>query len=55
MNQTLEGHTGQVRIIAWNEHHQKLTSSDDTGLIIVWTLHRVSESQIGSTSMICCV
>ncbi|XKL59501.1 hypothetical protein PGB90_000517 [Kerria lacca] len=40
MNQTLEGHTGPVQIIAWNEQYQKLTSSDDTGLIIVWTLHR---------------
>lgn len=40
-NQTLEAHSGQVQIIAWNEVHQKLTSTDDNGLVIVWTLHKV--------------
>lgn len=42
MNQNLEGHTGHVQIVAWNEQFQKLTSSDDNGLIIVWVLHKVS-------------
>lgn len=41
MDHKLEGHSGEVRIIAWNEQYQKLTSSDDTGTIIVWTLHKV--------------
>ncbi|XP_065214168.1 WD repeat-containing protein 35 [Planococcus citri] len=40
MNQNLEGHSGNVQIVAWNEQYQKLTSSDDNGLIIVWVLHK---------------
>lgn len=40
MNQTLEGHQGSVCVAAWNDHHQKLTSSDENGLIIVWMLHK---------------
>jgi WD repeat-containing protein 35 len=39
-NQTLEGHTGAVVCAAWNNSFQKLTTSDDSGLIIVWTLHK---------------
>lgn len=37
-NQTLEGHSGAVVCATWNHVHSKLTTSDDTGLIIVWTL-----------------
>lgn len=37
-NQTLEGHSGAVVCATWNHIHSKLTTSDDTGLIIVWTL-----------------
>lgn len=37
-NQTLEGHSGAVVCATWNHIHNKLTTSDDTGLIIVWTL-----------------
>lgn len=40
MNQTLEGHNGTVMCLAWNPSHRKLTTSDEKGLIIVWTLHR---------------
>ena len=40
MNQTLEGHNGAVMCLAWNPAHKKLTTSDEKGLIIVWTLHR---------------
>jgi WD repeat-containing protein 35 len=47
MNQTLEGHSGSgivelslVLITVWNMHHQKLTSSDSNGLIIVWVLYK---------------
>jgi WD repeat-containing protein 35 len=41
MNQTLEGHSGQIQVITWNEIHQKLTTSDQFGLIIVWMLYKV--------------
>ena len=42
MNQTLEGHNGQIQVVTWNESHQKLTSSDQYGLIIVWMLYKGS-------------
>ena len=42
MNQTLGGHSGAVTCVAWNEQHKKLTSSDEKGLIIVWSLHKGS-------------
>ena len=40
MNQTLEGHTGAVKCVTWNPLFQKLTTSDESGLIIVWMLHK---------------
>ncbi|KFV77076.1 WD repeat-containing protein 35, partial [Dryobates pubescens] len=40
VNQTLEGHSGSVQVVTWNEHYQKLTTSDQNGLIIVWMLYR---------------
>ncbi|EGD73851.1 WD repeat-containing protein 35 [Salpingoeca rosetta] len=40
MNQTLEGHNGAVKVITWNEHYRKLTTSDQYGLIIVWMLYK---------------
>jgi len=40
MNQTLEGHNGTVQVVTWNEHYQKLTTSDQHGLIIVWSLYK---------------
>jgi len=42
MNQTLEGHTGAVEVVTWNEQYQKLTTSDAGGLIIVWILYKGS-------------
>ena len=42
MNQTLEGHNGQIQVVCWNEGHQKLTTSDQYGLIIVWMLYKGS-------------
>ncbi|XP_058792392.1 WD repeat-containing protein 35 [Phymastichus coffea] len=42
MNQTLEGHNGHVQVVTWNEEHQKLTSSDQNGVIIVWMLYKGS-------------
>lgn len=38
-NQTLEGHTGAVLCATWNNSFSKLTTSDEAGLIIVWTLY----------------
>ena len=40
MNQTLDGHSGNVQVVTWNEYHHKLTSSDQYGLIIVWMLYK---------------
>jgi WD repeat-containing protein 35 len=40
LNQTLEGHNGSVVCVAWNNAFQKLTTSDEFGLIIVWMLHK---------------
>ncbi|KAI1714230.1 WD repeat-containing protein 35 [Ditylenchus destructor] len=34
----------QVRLLCWNEIYQKLASSDDAGLIIVWMNHGSDES-----------
>ncbi|KAI1284858.1 WD repeat-containing protein 35 [Halotydeus destructor] len=42
MNQNLEGHNGTVVGCLWNELYQKLTSCDDSGLIIVWMLYKGS-------------
>ncbi|XP_033861234.1 WD repeat-containing protein 35 isoform X1 [Acipenser ruthenus] len=42
MNQTLEGHSGAVQVVTWNEQYQKLTTSDQNGLIIVWMLYKGS-------------
>lgn len=41
MNQTLEGHSESIRVITWNQKHQKLTTSDQNGIIIVWMLYKV--------------
>ncbi|PWU89489.1 putative intraflagellar transport protein 122B [Trypanosoma cruzi] len=40
VNQTLEGHSADVSAVAWNHQYRKLTSSDESGQIIVWTLHK---------------
>ncbi|XP_034939935.1 WD repeat-containing protein 35 [Chelonus insularis] len=42
MNQTLEGHSSHVQVVTWNEEYQKLTSSDQSGVIIVWMLYKGS-------------
>lgn len=34
-------YAGSVAVVDWNPHHQKLTTSDQNGLIIVWMLHKV--------------
>lgn len=41
MNLSLEGHSGQLRVAIWNEVYQKLTTSDEHGVIIVWMLYKV--------------
>jgi hypothetical protein len=38
-NQTLEGHSSAVVCATWNSAFNKLTTSDEAGLIIVWTLY----------------
>jgi WD repeat-containing protein 35 len=40
MNQTLEGHSGCINLTVWNRQHEKLTSADENGLIIVWVLYK---------------
>lgn len=42
LNQTLEGHSGSVVCLTWNNNpsFSKLTTSDEHGLIIVWTMHK---------------
>lgn len=40
MNQTLDGHSGSVQVVTWNEQYQKLTTSDQLGLIIVWIFYK---------------
>lgn len=40
MNQSLEGHMGNVINVTWNATYRKLTTSDEQGLIIVWMLHK---------------
>jgi WD repeat-containing protein 35 len=36
-NQNLPGHQGNVTLSLWNQRFKKLTTADDTGLIIVWS------------------
>lgn len=33
-------HSGAVQVVTWNEQYQKLTTSDQNGLIIVWMLYK---------------
>lgn len=32
--------TGAVQVVTWNEQYEKLTTSDQNGLIIVWMLYK---------------
>lgn len=32
--------SGAIQVIVWNEIHQKLTTSDQQGLIIVWMMYK---------------
>ncbi|KAK2578200.1 hypothetical protein KPH14_011656 [Odynerus spinipes] len=41
-NNNINGHNGHVQVVTWNEEHQKLTSSDQNGVIIVWMLYKGS-------------
>ena len=36
MNESLEGHTGQIACITWNDLFNKLTTADSNGKIVVW-------------------
>ena len=54
MNQSLSAHDGSVEVVKWNEQHCELTSSDQHGLIVVWTMykgvHHMNWSCVLSTS-----
>lgn len=41
-NQALDGHHSSLTCVTWNEPYRKLTSADETGLIIVWSLQRTA-------------
>lgn len=36
----LKTHLGAVQVVTWNEQFEKLTTSDQNGLIIVWMLYK---------------
>lgn len=36
MNESLEGHTGEIACITWNNLFNKLTTADSNGKIVVW-------------------
>uniref|UniRef100_A0A1Y1LSD8 Uncharacterized protein n=1 Tax=Photinus pyralis TaxID=7054 RepID=A0A1Y1LSD8_PHOPY len=40
VNQTLDGHSETVQVITWNNKFRKLTTSDRSGMIIVWILYK---------------
>lgn len=42
MNQTLEGHKASIQVVVWNETQQKLTTSDQDGVIMVWMMYKGS-------------
>ena len=42
MNQTLDGHKEDLKVVTWNDSQQKLTSSDTDGVIMVWMLYKGS-------------
>lgn len=42
MNQTLEGHKASIQVVVWNETQQKLTTSDNDGVIMVWMMYKGS-------------
>lgn len=41
MNETLDGHNDNIRVMVWNETNQRLTTSDESGVIIVWMFYKV--------------
>jgi WD repeat-containing protein 35 len=59
-SQALEGHSGSVVRATWNHVHNKLTTSDDSGLIIVWTLQgnawyeEMINNRCGCKYTVCC-
>lgn len=36
MNETLDGHSGEISSITWNDKFNKLTTADSNGKIVVW-------------------
>jgi hypothetical protein len=65
-NQTLEGHSSAVVCATWNSAFNKLTTSDEAGLIIVWTLYngmwyeeminnRCVQRCCSTVAVVCCI
>lgn len=50
MNETLEGHSDNIRVMVWNENNQRLTTSDESGVIIVWMFYKVCASNFDSNN-----
>ena len=36
INETLEGHSGEIATVTWNNKFNKLTTADSNGKIVVW-------------------
>lgn len=36
----MDGHNATVHAVSWNPQHEKLTTADKNGLIVVWVLHK---------------
>lgn len=41
MNETLKGHDDDIKVMVWNENRQRLATSDERGVIIVWMFYKV--------------
>ncbi|KAL4456550.1 hypothetical protein ABPG74_000657 [Tetrahymena malaccensis] len=50
VNNTLEYHTNNVYLVTWNDRYRKLTSVDESGIIVVWAYYR--ELQLWKEEMI---
>ena len=40
LKQTLESHSSEITLLKWNDHFNKLTTYDSSGVIIVWRLNK---------------
>lgn len=42
---------GAVQVVTWNEQYEKLTTSDQNGLIIVWMLYKGNYCSLIKTTL----